>query len=122
MFAHWQAVLACGPIAAHLVEFHARYKYLLMAHSVAHTNSAGRALSNLAGGKAQVRACAEAYFRELMAGLAKPATRGGHANVLAHLQGYVKQSLQGRDRAELAPPFHQKSGWNGSSRKRSRRQ
>jgi len=101
VYAHWQRLLASQPGAAQLLEFHARYKYLLMAHSVAHTTSAGRALSDLSGGADAVARAGEAYFRELMGGLAKPATRGGHANVLAHLQGYVKQALSSADRAEL---------------------
>lgn len=102
VYAHWQRLIAAGVKAAHLVEFHARYKYLLMAHSVAHTTSAGRVLSDLSGGSQALMTCASQYFRELMAGLAKPATRGGHANVLSHLQGYVKQALGAHDRAELA--------------------
>ena len=102
VYAHWQLLVSSCPSAAQLVEFHARYKYLLMAHSVTHTASAGRLLSNLSGGADRVLECGQAYFRELMAGLAKPATRGGHANVLAHLQGYVKQALSSADRAELA--------------------
>lgn len=101
-YAHWQALMESGPSAAQLVEFHARYKYLLMAHSVSHTTSAGQQLGNLAGDAEHLKACAIAYFRELMAGLAKPATRGGHANSMSHLQGYVKQALTGADRAELA--------------------
>jgi len=102
VYAHWQRLLATQPRAAALVEFHSRYKYLLMAHSVAHTTSAGRALSNLSGGRDALMRCAKTYFRELMTGLSKPATRGGHANVLAHLQGYVKQALDRADSAELA--------------------
>ncbi len=102
VYAHWQLLISTGPSAAQLIEFHARYKYLLMAHSVAHTISAGRLLSNLSGGADQILACGQAYFCELMAGLSKPATRGGHANVLAHLQGYVKQALSSADRSELA--------------------
>ena len=102
VYAHWQALLATGASAAQLVEFHARYKYLLMAHSVAHTISAGRLLSQLSGGADHVLRCGQAYFRELMAGLSRPASRGGHANVLGHLQGYVKQALSAADRKELA--------------------
>ncbi len=101
VYAHWQRLWVSQPRAAQLVEFHSRYKYLLMAHSVMHMTSAGRALSDLSGGADAIARAGQAYFRELMAGLAQTATRGGHANVLAHLQGYVKQALSLADRAEL---------------------
>ncbi len=41
------------------------------------------------------------YLRCLMNGLAKPATQGGHANVLSHLQGYLSPHLQRTERREL---------------------
>ena len=42
------------------------------------------------------------YLKCLMSGLAKPATRGGHANVLSHLQGYLSHRLHSAERRELA--------------------
>lgn len=99
VFAHWQRLLAADLTAAKLVEFHSRYKYLLMAHSITHYKSAGRLLSDLS---TDLPAVAATYFATLIEGLTKPATRGGHANVLSHLQGYVKRSLPGTDRQELA--------------------
>ena len=44
-YAHWQALMATGLSARALVEFHSRYKYLLMAHSVPAYQEAGRLLS-----------------------------------------------------------------------------
>jgi len=99
VYAHWQRLQAADLTAAKLVEFHSRYKYLLMAHSISHYKSAGKLLSDLSVNLPDV---ATEYFGLLMAGLTKPATRGGHANVLAHLQGYVKRSLPAADRQELA--------------------
>ncbi len=97
--AHWQALLAQGLTAAALVEFHSRYKYLLMAHSTEHYRQAGRLLSNL---REDLPAIAAQYFSLLMTGLAKPASRGRHANVLQHLQGYVSTQLDAASRQELA--------------------
>lgn len=51
--------------------------------------------TNIANGQAAQ------YLRCLMSGLAKPATRGGHANVLAHLQGYLSPHLNSTDRGAL---------------------
>ena len=99
VFAHWQALQRSGISAAKLIEFHSRYKYLLMAHSVNSYRALGRLLSDLSS---DLEATASHYIGGLMQGLAQPATRGGHANVLSHLQGYVKQQLSGEDRRELA--------------------
>ena len=99
VYAHWQALIASGLTAGKLIEFHSRYKYLLMAHSIVHYQSCGRLLGNLANG---FDAVSNKYFSGLMAGLTKVATRGGHANVLSHLQGYVKEALPADDRQELA--------------------
>ncbi len=97
--AHWRALQAQGLSAARLVAFHSRYKYLLLAHSVTAYKSAGRILSDLKGDLPQIAA---SYFDTLMTGLASPATAGGHANVLSHLQGYFKRVLDAHDRQELA--------------------
>ncbi len=98
-YAHWRALEAAGITAARLVAFHSRYKYLLMAHSVPHYQEAGRLLSNLRG---DVETPALRYRGLLMAGLSRPASRRGHANVLSHLQGYLKRQLDGPTRQELA--------------------
>jgi uncharacterized protein YbgA (DUF1722 family)/uncharacterized protein YbbK (DUF523 family) len=98
-FAHWQRCLADGLTAQRLIAFHSAYKYLLMAHSVTRYREVGRLLADLSG---DLDATAADYIRLLMTGLAKPATRGGHANVLQHLQGYVKDALDSATRRELA--------------------
>ncbi|MGE0625400.1 MAG: YbgA family protein [Pseudomonadales bacterium] len=98
-YAHWRRLLAEGLSRGRLVEFHSRYKYLLMAHSVPAYQEAGRLLSNL---REDFDTKAATYFSLLMKGLAVPASRGGHANVLAHLQGYLKRVLDSDARQELA--------------------
>ena len=115
-YAHWQRLADGGLSAARLMEFHSRYKTLLMAHSVAHYRQAGRLLGGpqsharqpAASGLALSRAAtaltdyAARYLDCLMGGLSLPATRGGHANVLSHLQGYLRGCLNGAERLELA--------------------
>jgi uncharacterized protein YbgA (DUF1722 family) len=98
-YAHWLRLVQAGVTAAALIEFHSRYKYLLMAHSVAHYRQAGRLLSDLSGDPGAV---AQAYLAVLTQGLSKPATPGGHANVLHHLAGYLKRHLDAGSRGELA--------------------
>ncbi len=97
--AHWRRLREKGITARSLVAFHTRYKYLVMAHSVPKYQSIGRLLSNLS---TSFDSIAKEYISELMQALANPATRGGHANVLSHLQGYVKSELPGPVRQELA--------------------
>ncbi len=97
-FAHWRALVACGFNSARLVAFGSAYKYLLMAHSVDHYQHAGRLLADLSG---DVHVRAGAYFRTLMDGLARPATPGGHANVLQHLAGYLERDVDAAERRRL---------------------
>jgi uncharacterized protein YbgA (DUF1722 family)/uncharacterized protein YbbK (DUF523 family) len=97
-YGHWQRVLQAGLSAQRLIEFHSRYKYLLMAHSVTHYQEAGRLLSDV---REDLTGKAGRYCQLLMAGLSRPATRKSHANVLSHLQGYLKRSLDPASRQEL---------------------
>ncbi len=98
-FAHWRALLERGMTAKALIAFHSTYKYLLMAHSISHYRDTGRLLADLSG---DLGARASAYVRALMQGLARTATRGGHANVLQHLQGHVTEQLDTQTRRELS--------------------
>ena len=97
-YAHWRRLEADGLTAERLIEFHSRYKYLLMAHSVRHYREAGRLLSDLRG---RVVAIGERYFGCLMDGLARPASRAGHANVLSHMQGHLKRRMSADEAAGL---------------------
>ncbi len=96
--AHWRALEHAGMTRQRLIAFHSCYKFLLLAHGATAYKAAGRLLSDLSGDLAEKAA---AYFELLMAALAKPATRRGHANVLQHLQGYVSDALDAPTRAEL---------------------
>ena len=95
-YAHWRRLERDGLTAQRLIEFHARHKYLLMAHSVPHYGRAGRLLSDL---RPDAAALAPNYLACLMAGLSRPATPAGHANALSHMQGHLKRRL---DRSETA--------------------
>ena len=97
--AHWRNSFAGGITAARLIAFHSGCKYLVMAHSPIAYRRLGRLLADLSGDTSTL---GTHYFRGLMETLAQPATRGGHANALAHLQGYLKRRLPGAERRELA--------------------
>ena len=74
VYASWQQLLGEGLSRHRLLAFHARYKYLLMAHSPAHYKSLGNLLGGMAKGE-DLDALGSGYFSALMSGLKKCATR-----------------------------------------------
>ncbi len=99
VYQRWLALLESGVTAANLIEFHSAHKYLLMAHSQAAYKRMGRMLSDLSGSRA-IEVLDE-YGRELMTALKRRANRKHHVNVLQHILGYLKQKIDGTDKAEL---------------------
>lgn len=88
-----------------LLQFHSRYKYLVMAHSQSAYKAIGRLLSN---GKAMpLQELKDTYFQEFMTTLKKPASRKNHCNVLLHLLGYLKRSVTGGIRQDIETVIHQ---------------
>ena len=87
-YAHWQRLVEIGVTANRLVDFHSRYKYLLLAFSQRHYREAGQLLSQLKPFSEEI---AQRYIALLMAGLATRSSRNGHVNALQHLQGYLKR-------------------------------
>jgi len=81
-----------------LMEFHAAFKYNIMAHNPAQVSRLGRLLSEPAG---DVKAVAADYLSELMKALSKTATRKRHTNVLDHISGYFKKDLTSVEKEEL---------------------
>ncbi|NWC56277.1 YbgA family protein [Pseudomonas veronii] len=100
VYASWQQLLGEGLSRHRLLAFHARYKYLLMAHSPAHYKSLGNLLGGMAKGE-DLDAWGSGYFSALMSGLKKCATRGTHTNVLQHISGYLKQAISADDKQEM---------------------
>ena len=98
VYTHWKDLLNSGITAKKLIAFHSLHKFLVMASSPVKYRELGNLLANL---KHDLHEISETYIRILMTALAIPATRGGHANVLTHLYGYVKKSLPSHVRHEL---------------------
>ena len=88
-----------------LLQFHSRYKYLVMAHSQSAYRHLGKLLSN--GKKAPLQELKTTYFKELMMALKQPASRKNHCNVLMHLLGYLKRSVTGVIRQDIESVIHQ---------------
>lgn len=98
-YAQWQQLLSSGLSRTKLYEFHARYKYQLMANSPADCTALGRLLANQQ--KTRLALVATEYFSLFMRALKKVATRGSHTNVLQHISGYIKHSLSADEKREL---------------------
>ncbi|GGE47898.1 hypothetical protein GCM10007421_22700 [Halopseudomonas oceani] len=100
VYADWQQLVSDGLSASRLLAFHARHKYLLMAHQAPSYRRMGQLLANPGRGDA-LRETAAAYFSELMTALRRPASRRGHSNVLQHVAGHFKRVLNPPEKAEL---------------------
>ena len=83
-----------------LIDFHARNKYLLMAHSQQAYKSLGQLLSKLKD--VNLSQIAETYLLRFMQAMAKPAGRRGNCNALMHIQGYLKRDLNKQDKKRLS--------------------
>ncbi|MFK8047442.1 MAG: YbgA family protein [Halioglobus sp.] len=88
------------PLSHHgLVQFWARYKYLLMSHDVPAYKEIGRLLANAK--TRPIEKTAALFIHGLMSGLGKTATRKSHANVLQHIRGYLKRDLEKPEKQEM---------------------
>lgn len=99
-YRRWQTLRRSGVSAKALVTFHARHKYMVMAHSQAAYQRMGRLLSHLKG--VDLERVADAYEAELMTALKRRVGRKRHVNVLQHIQGYLKDRIDGDAKRELA--------------------
>jgi uncharacterized protein YbgA (DUF1722 family)/uncharacterized protein YbbK (DUF523 family) len=104
-FHNWQELKKSGLTAQALIEFHASYKYVLMAHSPADYASLGRLLAD--AGNHDIDELADLYFATLMDKLSQVASRKTHTNVLMHLQGYLKKVLSSAEKQELSTLIEQ---------------
>ena len=94
----WQKLLEEPSVSA-LVQFQADFKMTLMAHSPAGQKELGRLVAN--GRKLPLDEILEEYGRRFMEILQEIPTPKRHTNVLMHLMGFLKQSIDRGDKAEL---------------------
>jgi len=98
-YSAWQQLLQEGLSRRGLTDFHARHKYLLMAHNPVQYKALGTRLGNIR--QTDPKVFGPLYFSELMNALKKCATRRTHTNVLQHLSGYLKQAISAEDKQEV---------------------
>ena len=99
VYARWKALIENGISKSGLIKFHTRHKYLVMSHSNEMYRELGQMLADL--NSASLAEIADSYITRLMLALSVPATRKRHANVLQHLLGYLKNSLDSAHRMDL---------------------
>jgi uncharacterized protein YbgA (DUF1722 family)/uncharacterized protein YbbK (DUF523 family) len=107
VYAHYyfrHEVLA-APTAHSLLQFHSRYKYVLMAHSQTAYKSLGRLLAN--AGEQLIDSLLQQYFEQFMTALAKPATRKNHTNTMLHILGYLKRDVASEARQSIVETIEQ---------------
>lgn len=103
-YRRWQELLAAGVSAERVVDFHTRHKLVLMAHGPERLRELGRLVAT--AGERDPDTLARAYGQRFMAALSYRATRRRHTDVLFHLMGYLKRSLEAGDKAELVELIH----------------
>jgi len=99
VYSRWQRLCGDGLTPANLIEFHTRHKFLLLSHSETHYRQLGRLVAD--AGMCDMRELSRNYVSTLMDGLKRRATRRRHSNVLQHIMGYLKRSIDTGDKAEL---------------------
>ena len=88
--------------ARDVVAFHTAHKLTLMAHQPTAYAALGRRVASVGRLTASERdAFAREYARDVMRALAHIPTPGRHANVLQHIVGYLKGTLDAADRQAL---------------------
>lgn len=105
VYHRWREMMADGPSAQKLIEFHSDHKYLIMAHNQNSYKEMGQMLAN--AGNEEAEDLAQRYVEQLMSALGKPAPRAQHVNVLQHLLGYLKEQIDAADKAEMVEVIEQ---------------
>ncbi len=88
-----------------LSDFHGRHRLILMSHDQEMTHNLGRELSESAA--MDIDECAASYGVGMMSILKIRATPNNHVNVLRHIQGHLKTSLEQDAQIELSESIEQ---------------
>lgn len=100
VYQRWQDMLHDDVDAAKLADFHTRHELTLLSRGQHAYQQLGELIAN--DDERPVAQLAELYVAALMQALRRPAGRRGHAGVLKHVQGYLKDKLDKSDKRKLA--------------------
>lgn len=96
---HWHEDVLKNLSYKKIGDFHARYKYQLMAHDQQGYAELGQLVAK--GSNIPLDTMARDYFSQFMALLKQKANRKSHTNVLMHILGYLKKSITSADKQQL---------------------
>ena len=99
----WRENIAQGQSMKHLVDFHTRYKLLLMSHSPANAGTLGKLVA--AGKQMAIESVCDQYEKLLIETLRMKSTVKKHLNVLEHILGYFKKQLSADEKQEMLEIF-----------------
>lgn len=101
----WRELLAQRRNRGGLVDFHARHKLLILAHSPRHYREMGRWVAQ--GKEISPRDLFTPYQTLLLEALRLKTTPKKNANVLLHMVGYFKKELSADEKQEILEVIHQ---------------
>lgn len=106
VYAHYnfRQEVSQDPSYSRLLDFHSSYKFVLMAHNQECYRSLGRFLATAHA--LPLQDTLAQYFDHLMTALKQPAQRKGHTNVMLHLLGFLKHSVDGSARQHIVETIH----------------
>ena len=100
-YKRWMDLQQEGLTRSRITQFHARHKYLLMAHQQDEMRALG-SLIGRADRTISAKRLGSEYFDAFCKVMRHTPTRRNHTNVLQHLAGYFSDQLAADDRTELA--------------------
>lgn len=103
VYNQWQKLTESGLSWSKLIAFHSKIKYVLFSYGQQQARAIGRTLSNKPDDLASF---SETYIADVMALIKRPARRSNHVNVLQHIQGYLKRSIDSLDRQQMSQSIH----------------
>jgi uncharacterized protein YbgA (DUF1722 family)/uncharacterized protein YbbK (DUF523 family) len=104
-YKRWKELEADGLSLKKIIDFHASYKLILMAHNSSSCKKLGQLLAD--AGKHNPEELGKNYFKLFMQTLTEKATRKTNTNVLMHLQGYLKNQLSRKEKGLLSDTISQ---------------
>lgn len=99
VYGRWLEYLKDDASIKGLQDFHARHKYMIMAHSPEDVATLGRIVAEAAGKKAEE--VQTEYIKLLTSALKLQATIRKNTNVLQHIAGYFKKELESFEKLEI---------------------
>lgn len=102
---HFRKEVLEQPSYHNLLQFHSSYKYLLMAHSQQAYKEIGQMLAS--AHDQPLQELLDEYLTRFMEAIHKPASRGAHCNVMQHIMGYLKRSVDSNVRQDILRVFEQ---------------